>query len=266
MLKVISLGAGVQSTALLLMSLKGEVERADCAIFADTGWEPLAVYKCLEGLRKECEKEDFPLHIVSKGDIRQDCLDFLADPENNKSRPSPPVFTDAGGPIVRTCTKDYKIQPVNKKVREILGLTGKRLRSVVAEVWFGITVDEIQRMKDNPQKWLVNKYPLIDLRMDRHNCAKWLERNWPHPVSKSACIGCPYHSNGAWREMRDSDPDAFADAVEFDGDIRKHPWPGVRGKVFLHRSGEPLGEVDFDNAEDRGQLTFLDECEGMCGV
>lgn len=44
MLKVLSLGAGVQCTALLLMSVKGEIERLDWANFADTGWEPAADY------------------------------------------------------------------------------------------------------------------------------------------------------------------------------------------------------------------------------
>ena len=35
-LRVLSLGAGVQSTALLLMSCKGEIEKLDAAVFADT--------------------------------------------------------------------------------------------------------------------------------------------------------------------------------------------------------------------------------------
>lgn len=39
-LKILSLGAGVQSTTLLLLAERGELERPDRAIFADTGWEP----------------------------------------------------------------------------------------------------------------------------------------------------------------------------------------------------------------------------------
>lgn len=42
MLKVLALGAGVQSTALLLMSIRGELDRLDFAIFAETRWEPAA--------------------------------------------------------------------------------------------------------------------------------------------------------------------------------------------------------------------------------
>ena len=49
-MRILSLGAGVQSTALLLMMIHGEIPKADAVIFADTGWEPAAVYKHLEKL------------------------------------------------------------------------------------------------------------------------------------------------------------------------------------------------------------------------
>ena len=38
-MRVLSLGAGVQSSTLLLMACHGELE-LDAAIFADTQWEP----------------------------------------------------------------------------------------------------------------------------------------------------------------------------------------------------------------------------------
>lgn len=44
-LRALSLGAGVQSTTMALMAAHGEIQpMPDCAIFADTGWEPKAVY------------------------------------------------------------------------------------------------------------------------------------------------------------------------------------------------------------------------------
>lgn len=47
-LRILSLGAGVQSTTLALMAAHGEIgAMPDCAIFADTGWEPKAVYEHL---------------------------------------------------------------------------------------------------------------------------------------------------------------------------------------------------------------------------
>lgn len=50
-LHIISLGAGVQSTTLALMAAGGGLTpMPDCAIFADTGEEPSAVYRHLDWL------------------------------------------------------------------------------------------------------------------------------------------------------------------------------------------------------------------------
>ena len=69
-LRVLSLGAGVQSTTLALMAAHGEIgPMPDCAIFADTGWEPKAVYEHLAWLRSP-NVLPFPVHIVTAGNIR----------------------------------------------------------------------------------------------------------------------------------------------------------------------------------------------------
>ena len=56
---VVSLGGGVQSTVMALMAGGGAFGRApDCAIFADTGWEPPTIYEHLDWL---ADKLRFPL-------------------------------------------------------------------------------------------------------------------------------------------------------------------------------------------------------------
>ncbi len=70
-LVVISLGAGVQSSTMALMAANGELPKPDCAIFADTGYEPKAVYRYLEFLKKVLP---YPIYNVSKGNIRDDML------------------------------------------------------------------------------------------------------------------------------------------------------------------------------------------------
>ena len=52
-LRVLSLGAGVQSSTLALMIEKGEIPMVDCAIFADVKGEPQEVYKWLDWLETE---------------------------------------------------------------------------------------------------------------------------------------------------------------------------------------------------------------------
>ena len=45
---ILSLGAGVQSSTLALMAVRGEIEMPEAAIFADTGAEPKSVYEYLD--------------------------------------------------------------------------------------------------------------------------------------------------------------------------------------------------------------------------
>src|SRR5688572_9056762 len=73
--RVLSLGAGVQSTAILLMSIDGHLPPIEHAIFADTGWEPGAVYEHLGLLSIEMAEADIALHRVTVGNIRADALD-----------------------------------------------------------------------------------------------------------------------------------------------------------------------------------------------
>ncbi|MBB3808718.1 hypothetical protein FHS81_000772 [Pseudochelatococcus contaminans] len=66
--------------------------------------------------------------------------------------------------------------------------------------------------------------------------------------------------------MRDSDPDAWADAADLDRTIRTG-FRGFRGEVYWHRSAVPLDAVDLTTDTDRGQLDlWLNECEGRCGA
>lgn len=86
---------------------------------------------------------------------------------------------------------------------------------------------------------------------------------------KSSCIGCPFHSDLHWRQMKNSaDQSDWLDAVGIGHALRRNgPMRGLRALSYLHRSCVALDEVDFSSAEDQGQLNlFLNECEGMCGV
>ncbi len=130
--------------------------------------------------------------------------------------------------IRRQCTADYKLVPIRRKLRELVGLAGRRSpKWPVVEQWIGVSLDESLRMKPSAEDWQVNRWPLVERRMTRRDCLLWLARHgYPEPP-KSACIGCPFHSDAAWRRLRDGDPDAWADAVAVDRAIRT----GFRGSA-----------------------------------
>ena len=252
-ISVLSLGAGVQSTTLLLMACDGLIEpRPVEAIFADTGWEPAAVYQHLDWLESV---STIPITRVSYGNIRDHALN---KPEGVDM---PMYLTGERGPAIlrRQCTYKYKIGPVRKRTRELM--TAHGVKCVVSMQ--GISLDEATRMKTSDVKYIENRYPLVDMRMSRHDCLLWLERNgYPRPP-KSACVGCPYHDDRLWSDMKRNQPAEFEDACQFD-DAMRQARPGYT--TYLHDKRIPLRLVDLSTPQDRGQLAFDMECEGYCGV
>ena len=73
-LRVLSLGAGQQSSTVLLLACHGRIPRFDLAIFADTRWEPAAVYRHLDRLAAIAADTGIEVVRVSRGDIRADAL------------------------------------------------------------------------------------------------------------------------------------------------------------------------------------------------
>ena len=264
-LRVLSLGAGVQSTTLALMIEHGELPMVDCAIFSDTMTEPKKVYEHLDWLKS---KISYPIHIVSKGNLRQDIIDAV---DGKYKFMSIPLFTknaETGkkGLLRRQCTADYKILPINKKVRELLGYKkGERVKKgTKVEMLMGISLDEIVRTRVNRLKYIKNVYPLVEFQMRRHHCLEWMEKNnYPKPP-RSACTFCPYHSNDEWKEIKKNKQE-WDEVVALDKKIRKGTKKNT-DLVYLHRSAVPIDEADLDPNKDQQDL-FNDICDdGMCGV
>ncbi len=257
-MRVLSLGAGVQSSTLLLMACEGELE-LDAAIFADTGWEPWWVYQHLDGLERTAKAAGIPLYRVGRGALRQDALD-------NKTASWMPLYSvNAAGKkekLKRQCTSNYKIRPIRRQVAALNGGCRRQVEQLV-----GISWDESERMHDSDVKYIKNVYPLIERRITRAGCVAWL-RAHEYPVPrKSSCIACPLRSGAEWREIR-NDPASWADAVDFDERIRRVRARTRLQEVFVHRDVIPLPLVDLRSEQDRGQLDMFDESDETdgCGV
>ena len=273
-LRVLSLGAGVQSSTLALMIEKGQVPMVDAAIFADVKGEPKSVYTHLDWLEKQLS---YPVYRVTWRDLKQDILDAA---EGKYTAFTAPFFTKnpitgKKGLLRRQCTNMYKIGPVVQQVRKMLGLEKgeKRRKGTRVEMLMGISRDEVFRIKTNRLKYITNVYPLVDLKMTRSDCLTWMEEfNYPKPP-RSACTFCPYHSNEEWREIK-KNKEEWDEVVAMDRAIRHQEKHKIKNKnsteildeLFLHREGIPIDQVDFNKKKKEDQLDlFQSECEGMCG-
>jgi hypothetical protein len=263
--QILSLGAGVQSTALLLLSALGKLPKLDGAIFSDTGWEPRAVYDHLDRIEREiAQPAGIPIYRVSSGNIRNDALDpahrFASMPLYIKNR-------DGGdGMTRRQCTSEYKLKPIKEQVRRLLGAPdredgkpGRVPAGRYVEQWVGISTDERDRaldidgnLKTGDVLYSRNRYPLLELDMSREQCIILLTKHGFGSTPKSACIGCPFHTNRQWRQLRDDHPSEWRDAVEFDAAIRAGSARAnangkpLLGEAYLHRSRLPLSEAPID--------------------
>ena len=169
---ILSLGGGVQSTALALMAAGGDLppdfRRPSAAIFADTGWEPASVYTHLRWLVQTLGTT-LPVHIVramrpdgTPVHIREDSEAIVRGESGRFANPplfvkesveytpyrdprqqanfeahlirrgeiprfvTMPVFARAftgARPVMlrRQCTGDYKIEPIYRFCKTLIG-------------------------------------------------------------------------------------------------------------------------------------------------
>ncbi|MEU7171528.1 MULTISPECIES: hypothetical protein [Micromonospora] len=256
--RYLSLGAGVQSSTLLLLAARGQVPTFDAAIFADTGWEPAPVYAHLRRLEELAARSGIPVVRVAAGDIRRDAL----DPAHRFA--SMPLFTlgpnGERGMARRQCTGEYKIKPIKVEVRRRLGYPhpARVPAGAVAEMAIGISLDEIGRARDADVAYMRNTFPLLDLGWRRQGLPGLSSRARVADTPRSACVGCPFRTDAEWMRLRRDDPTGWTDAVAFDAAIRhgsaraNAAGQPLRGQFFLHRQRVPLDQVTLRPRTEAG--------------
>jgi hypothetical protein len=247
--RVLSLGAGQQSSALLLLSALGRLPKLDLVVFADTQWERQVVYDNVDLLEQVADGAGIRFERVSVGALRDTAVEGGHVPM--------PVFGFHGGkPVVmrQSCTANWKIKPIRRKVRELAG----PLRGLKVEMWLGISAEEVYRLKPSPIKYIEHVYPLIDLQWTRRDCVEFLAEQGMADVPRSSCIACPFKSASEFRRMASESPQEWADAVDFDEQLRSRPDP-----MFVHHSRKPLPLILGSPVETD---LWGNECSGYCGV
>ena len=279
---ILNLGAGVQSSTLYLMFMRGDLKpQIDCAIFADTGEEPTPVYRHLEWL----QSLNGPRILVrSIGKLGED-LKHGRNSTGQRFASIPAYTTDEPGSpkgmVRRQCTKEYKLGVIEHVIRhEIVGLKQRQWfprDETHVQQYLGISFDEAGRaarvrLRFAETPWATPVFPLIERQITRLMCQQRLKDfGVPHEVPRSACVFCPYRSNEEWRWLRDNDPAGFQRAIEIDVALRT---PGnvvnrnLEQKLYVHRSCVPLSEAFLEKHQsfrDQTFTGFYQECHGLCG-
>ncbi len=245
-LTVLSLGFGVQSFCLAAMSALGELPLLDYAVHADTGYEMTWTYEFAARWTAWLESRDIKVRTVQARPDRR-----LLIAREGVQIPAPLVGVRGNGVLQRRCTDDWKLQPIRRFIRA---------NAKTAEMWLGISTDEVERSRVSDVSYITHAYPLLDKRMNRGDCMAWLERHDLEVPRKSSCYLCPFHRHQDWMTIKHVGNGDWQKAVITDEQIRH----AVKGfTCYLHQSRRPLADVC---SEDLGvQLSLIqEECMGMC--
>ena len=269
-MKILSLGAGMQSSALALMACEnvniGNVHPLvpvyDAVIFVDLGNEPIWVYEQVEFLQKACNDSGINFYVLERN-LYEDYLTNFG-----KKRVSSIPFWSIGedgkkAKMRRHCTIDYKITHIQNFVRwQLLGYKKgqrKRLEDIGShEMHIGFSKEESRRVFDSYHPFFVNKFPLVEMDYERSDSYKYILETWGLDTKASACSFCPFHTNYFYDHIKNEHPDTYASIVAFDGMLEKEqPNTAIKSKLYLSKSRKRIEDLTPEECND-GQFFEYD--------
>ncbi len=269
-MEILSCGAGMQSTALALMSCENKLIKEnrrngmvhplvpiyDAIIFCDLGLEPVWVYHQVDFIKKACDDAEIPFYVLQSplyGDYRHNfgksrvvSIPFwTVDPDGKK------------GKMMRNCTLDYKINLICKFVRtELLGYKkGQRTKTEdikAHKMHIGFSKEEERRCRPNPHKMFENVFPLCEMNLTRADNYAYILDVWQLDTKASACCFCPFHTNYFYAYIKDNDVAAYEKTIEFDEMLeREQPNTKIRSKMYISRSRKRIRNLTPEDCCDK---------------
>ena len=196
---ILSYGAGVNSTACLLMVMEDsrflELRQGVDVIFADTGGEWPETYSYIERVIRPYIGRRWGLDIQRVAAVKP--LEQLALEERM-----------APARVQRWCTDKAKIRPIHAYY--------KRMGRWPIRQILGIDYGELHRMRDSGDSRIENIYPLVDARMDRDDCKALIRAHGLPVPPKSGCFYCPFQRRRQWVSLARRHPRLFTRAVRIE--------------------------------------------------
>lgn len=239
--QVLSFGAGVNSTAILALFIKGAIE-LDLVIFADTGGEHPLTYKYIEETVKPLlERLNLPLVIV------QSKLGSLYDHFFLKRLIPTCHF--------RQCTVKFKIRPLKRYLKARFG---KDYTTIL-----GIDSGEKRRV---PKKREGFSFPLVERGITRRGCVKLIEKAGLPIPRKSGCFFCPFMSKRNWLDLLREYPHLFDKAQALEENGQKYPSLTLSRKPLYRIRKIIEGQRVLDDWGEEKPMRSCFYCEVTGGV
>lgn len=177
MKKIVSYGAGTNSTAMLIWMAKNN-DKPDHILFADTGGEKEGTYHYIKYFNSWLIKNGMPeIETVRYKTKLGNNLTLEQDILNNNTLPAIAFGW-------KTCSQKFKIQPQENFLKT-------RYPNEEIIHFIGFDIGERNRVKDNLLPNHKNIYPLIELQWNRSRCVDEILLVGLCLPGKSSCFFCP---------------------------------------------------------------------------
>lgn len=288
---ILSWGGGTQSTALMLKFLNKEVKDKngdpvvlDYIFFADTNNESEMTYQQIHKVKKFVEekygkeivitkrnKELLPdneaIRLIESGDLKNYRTSGYADLFQShvlffkgtlKSVDVMPFWTrdkrngKLGKTSTKACTIEYKINQVMREFRLREGIKRIDAFKYKLHVYIGFSVDEFQRSKPSFFSHTENKFPLIEMNMDKDDCINYVEQEMGFKPISSVCNMCYANDIDRVYNIFKNDPKGWEKLLILDEAMRHKPTDHkMKSDVFMfHWQAQDnirLSDIDFED-------------------
>lgn len=230
----LSYGGGVNSTACIILWAQGYID-CDEIIYVDHGgdWPETRQYVKMMAQR-------FPITIlIPKVQGFSSLYEYARHYNMIPSRRQ------------RWCTDKFKVRVINDYIeRPCFSL-------------IGFSLDEEHRAKISSKNGVENRFPLLELEIDRAGC-KQVIKDYGLPVPmKSGCYFCPFQRIKQWKKLRRVHPELFCNAQELEeNEIRARKKIG-KGPLLLASKTKRLAEVINEKQRKLWQADEYPPCQCM---
>lgn len=258
MIYATSYGAGVQSTALLVMAAEQMIPHR-LFLFANVGADsenPATLAYLEQHARPYAAAHGIELVELQKHDRAGQPVTLYGRLMTSERSIDIPMRMANGAPGNRNCTETFKINVIKAELKR-RGAT----KDQPAELALGISLDEYQRMRTNSGvPFYTLAYPLIERRLDRAACMALIERAGLPVPPKSSCTFCPFQRHSQWKRLMQEQPGRFQQAVELERAMNARRESLGKDHVYLTSAGKPLDEA----VQEDGQLSMFEG--GSCDI
>jgi hypothetical protein len=181
MKQIASFGCGVDSVAGLLLN-----SDYDEIIFADTLDELPETYAYLDYFEKKSG-----LKITKVTSKHGSLYDYFFKGKSQSSK------------YHHWCSDKFKIQPIRKYLREKYG------KKETFEMNIFIDFSEFHRMRESDRKYIKNKYPLVEQKLNRDQLKEIIKSKGYLLPEKSGCYHCCFTTKKGWIKLRNNEPELW---------------------------------------------------------